>query len=94
MSSEVVCPESNRFKSLYHMIVLKFTSCLKKLLSFVSVGGIGGAVCAAVSMEPNIVVHNLAVMDVPRSGRCNEALDFSGISSRHIIVAVKCILMT
>lgn len=76
------------------MIVLKFTSCLKKLLSFVSVGGIGGAVCAAVSMEPNIVVHNLAVMDVPRSGRCNEALDFSGISSRHIIVAVKCILMT
>ncbi|EDL84992.1 rCG43880 [Rattus norvegicus] len=56
-------------------------------------GGIGGAVCAAVSMEPNIVVHRLAVMDVPRSGRCNEALDFSGISSRHIIVAVKCILM-
>lgn len=93
MSSEVVCFESNRFKSLYYMIVLKFISCLKKLLFFVFVGGIGGVVCVVVFMEFNIVVYNLVVMDVFRSGRCNEVLDFFGISFRYIIVVVKCILM-
>ncbi|OBS80383.1 hypothetical protein A6R68_21409 [Neotoma lepida] len=56
-------------------------------------GGIGEAVCAAVSMEPNIIVHQLAVMGVPQHGRSSEALDFSGISARHINMAVKCILM-
>ncbi|XP_015841539.1 transketolase-like protein 1 [Peromyscus maniculatus bairdii] len=56
-------------------------------------GGIGEAVCAAVSMEPNIIVHQLAVTGVPQNGKSSEALDFSGISARHINVAVKCILM-
>nr|XP_004672161.1 transketolase-like protein 1 isoform X2 [Jaculus jaculus] len=56
-------------------------------------GGIGEAVCAAVSMDPDIVVHQLAVMGVPRSERSSEALDVSGISARHIIVAVKCMLL-
>uniref|UniRef100_G1MJG1 transketolase n=1 Tax=Ailuropoda melanoleuca TaxID=9646 RepID=G1MJG1_AILME len=55
-------------------------------------GGIGEAVCAAVSMEPDILVHQLAVPGVPRSGS-EELLDLYGVSARHIIVAVKCILM-
>uniref|UniRef100_A0A452S2W2 transketolase n=1 Tax=Ursus americanus TaxID=9643 RepID=A0A452S2W2_URSAM len=56
-------------------------------------GGIGEAVCAAVSMEPDILVHQLAVPGVPRSGKPSELLDMYGVSARHIIVAVKCILM-
>ncbi|XP_038307199.1 transketolase-like protein 1 [Canis lupus familiaris] len=56
-------------------------------------GGIGEAVCAAVSMEPDILVHQLAVAGVPRSGKPGELLDMFGVSARHIIVAVKCILM-
>ncbi|XP_053436488.1 transketolase-like protein 1 isoform X2 [Nycticebus coucang] len=55
-------------------------------------GGIGEAVCAAVSMEPDILVHQLAVSGMPRSGKPSELLDVFGISARHIIVAVKCIL--
>ncbi|XP_004780765.1 transketolase-like protein 1 [Mustela putorius furo] len=56
-------------------------------------GGIGEAVCAAISMEPDILVHQLAVPAVPRSGKPSELLDIYGISARHIIVAVKCMLM-
>ncbi|XP_047620599.1 transketolase-like protein 1 [Phacochoerus africanus] len=56
-------------------------------------GGIGEAICAAVSMEPDILVHQLAVPGVPRSGKPSELLDVCGISARHIIVAVKCVLM-
>ncbi|XP_058390985.1 transketolase-like protein 1 [Diceros bicornis minor] len=56
-------------------------------------GGIGEAVCAAVSMEPDILVHQLAAPGVPRSGKPSELLDMFGVSARHIIVAVKSILM-
>ncbi|XP_019519834.1 PREDICTED: transketolase-like protein 1 isoform X1 [Hipposideros armiger] len=56
-------------------------------------GGIGEAVCAAVSMEPGIQVCQMAVLGVPRSGRSSELLDMFGISAKHIIMAVKCILM-
>ncbi|KAF6390955.1 transketolase like 1 [Rhinolophus ferrumequinum] len=56
-------------------------------------GGIGEAVCAAVSMEPGIRVCQLAVLGMPRGGQLNELLDMFGISARHIIMAVKCILM-
>ncbi|XP_032775212.1 transketolase-like protein 2 isoform X1 [Rattus rattus] len=52
-------------------------------------GGIGEAVCAAISREPDIVVHQLAVTEVPRSGKPSELLDMFGISARHIIAAVK-----
>ncbi|XP_034376674.1 transketolase-like protein 2 [Arvicanthis niloticus] len=52
-------------------------------------GGIGEAVCSAVSREPDIVVHQLAVTEVPRSGKPSELLDMFGISARHIIAAVK-----
>ncbi|XP_036127211.1 transketolase-like protein 1 isoform X2 [Molossus molossus] len=55
-------------------------------------GGIREAVCASVSMEPDILVHGLTVQGVPRSGKSNELLDMFGISARHIIVAVKCML--
>ncbi|XP_006739414.1 transketolase-like protein 1 [Leptonychotes weddellii] len=57
-------------------------------------GGIGEAVSAAVSMEPDILVHQLAVPGVPQSGKPSELLDMYGVSARHIIVAVKCILMS
>nr|XP_060511741.1 transketolase-like protein 1 [Panthera onca] len=56
-------------------------------------GGIGEAVAAAVSMEPDILVHQLAVAGIPRSGKPSELLDMFGISAKHIIVAVKCMLM-
>ncbi|CAH6787004.1 Tktl2 [Phodopus roborovskii] len=56
-------------------------------------GGIGEAVCAAISREPDIVVHQLAVTQVPRSGKPDELLDMFGISARHIIAAVKDTLM-
>ncbi|ELK08321.1 transketolase-like protein 2 [Pteropus alecto] len=56
-------------------------------------GGIGEAVCAAVSREPDILVHQLAVSGVPRSGKPSELLDMFGISARHITEAVKYTLM-
>ncbi|XP_006215176.1 transketolase-like protein 2 [Vicugna pacos] len=56
-------------------------------------GGIGEAVCAAVSGEPGIHVHHLAVSAVPPSGKPSELLDMFGISARHIIAAVKNTLM-
>nr|XP_020035178.1 transketolase-like protein 2 isoform X2 [Castor canadensis] len=56
-------------------------------------GGIGEAICAAVSGEPDILVHQLAVTEVPRSGKPSELLDMFGISARHIIAAVKYTLM-
>ncbi|KAM6149292.1 LOW QUALITY PROTEIN: transketolase-like protein 2 [Erethizon dorsatum] len=56
-------------------------------------GGIGEAVCAAVSREPDISVHQLAVMEVPRSGKPGELLDMFRISAKHIIAAVKYTLM-
>ncbi|XP_007951564.1 transketolase-like protein 2 [Orycteropus afer afer] len=56
-------------------------------------GGIGEAVCAAVSGEPDILVHQLAVSGMPRSGKPSELLDVFGISSKHIIAAVKYTLM-
>ncbi|XP_044792799.2 transketolase-like protein 1 isoform X1 [Bubalus bubalis] len=56
-------------------------------------GGIGEAVSAAVSMEPDIVVHQLAVSGILRSGKPSDLLDMFGISSKHIICAVERILM-
>ncbi|XP_027960238.1 transketolase-like protein 2 isoform X1 [Eumetopias jubatus] len=56
-------------------------------------GGIGEAVCAAVSGEPDILVHQLAVSEVPQCGKPSELLDKFGISARHIIAAVKDTLM-
>ncbi|XP_074134027.1 transketolase-like protein 1 [Sminthopsis crassicaudata] len=55
-------------------------------------GGIGEAVCAAVSGMPDISVHQLAVSGVPRSGKPAELLDMFGISARYIVNAVKSIV--
>ncbi|XP_007955380.1 transketolase-like protein 1 [Orycteropus afer afer] len=55
-------------------------------------GGIGEAVCAAVAMEPDILVHQLAVSGVPRSGQPSELLDLFGISARHIVETVRRII--
>lgn len=52
-------------------------------------GGIGEAVAAAVSGERDFVVKRLAVSGIPRSGKPEELLDLFGISSRHIVNAVK-----
>ncbi|XP_006892852.1 PREDICTED: transketolase-like protein 2 [Elephantulus edwardii] len=56
-------------------------------------GGIGEAICAALSGEPDILVHQLAVSGIPRCGKPSELLDMFGISAKHIIAAVKNILM-
>ncbi|KAM8752501.1 transketolase-like protein 1 [Rhynchonycteris naso] len=55
-------------------------------------GGIGEAICAAVSVEPNILVRRLAVQGVPRSGNSSELLSMFGISATHIIEAVKSVV--
>ncbi|XP_051011723.1 transketolase-like protein 2 [Acomys russatus] len=56
-------------------------------------GGIGEAVCAAVAREPDVIVRHLAVRGVPPSGQPGELLELCGISARHIIAAVKEVLM-
>ncbi|XP_054978105.1 transketolase-like protein 1 [Sorex araneus] len=55
-------------------------------------GGIGEAVCAAVCMERDIIVHQLAVSGVPPSRRMGELLDLCGISAKHIVAAVEYLL--
>jgi transketolase len=51
-------------------------------------GGLGDAVAAAVAAE-GIVVHRLAVREIPRSGKPEELLDRFGISAAHIVSAVR-----
>jgi transketolase len=55
-------------------------------------GGIGDAVAEAVSAD-GIRVHRLAVREIPRSGKPEELLDRYGISSKHIVAAVKSVAM-
>jgi transketolase len=51
-------------------------------------GGLGDAVSRAVSPE-GVIVHRLAVQDVPRSGRGEELLERFGISARAIAETVR-----
>jgi transketolase len=51
-------------------------------------GGLGDAVSGAVSPD-GIVVHRLAVREIPRSGRSDELLDRFGISARAIADVVR-----
>jgi transketolase len=51
-------------------------------------GGVGDAVAGAVA-DAGMTVHRLAVREIPRSGKPDELLDRYGISSRHIVEAVK-----
>lgn len=52
-------------------------------------GGIGEAVCGALSEELNVRVRRLAVTGIPRSGPGDVLIDMFGISKRHIVAAVK-----
>lgn len=51
-------------------------------------GGIGDAVLAAVAQE-QVCGYKLGVKEIPHSGKPQELLDRFGISSRHILAAVK-----
>ena len=51
-------------------------------------GGLGDAVSEAVA-PAGFTVKRLAVAEIPRSGQPDELLDRYGISSRHIVDAVK-----
>src|SRR5947207_9198092 len=53
-------------------------------------GGVGDAVAAAVAVA-GMVVHRLAVREIPRSGTPEELLDRFGISARHIVSAVRAV---
>jgi transketolase len=52
------------------------------------VGGVGDAVAEAVA-DAGLSVHRLAVREIARSGKPDELLDYYGISSRHIVDAVR-----
>ncbi len=54
-----------------------------------SVGGLGEAVCGALSEERNTRVRRLAVTGIPRSGPGSVLMEMYGISASHIIKAVK-----
>ncbi|GLH02228.1 Transketolase [Gryllus bimaculatus] len=55
-------------------------------------GGLGEAVMSAVAGETGIVVRQLAVKELPRSGPPTVLLDRYGISSKSIVAAVKAML--
>jgi transketolase len=54
-------------------------------------GGIGDAVAETVAGAgvPGLIVHRIAVREIPRSGKPDELLDRFGISARHIVEAVQ-----
>ena len=55
----------------------------------VCAGGLGEAVCGALSEERDVVVRRLAVTGIPRSGPGLVLMDIYGISARHIEDAVR-----
>ncbi|KAL3289890.1 hypothetical protein HHI36_023279 [Cryptolaemus montrouzieri] len=52
-------------------------------------GGVGEAVLSAVAMEKRIIVKQIAVREVPRSGPPNVLIDHYGLSAKKIVNAVK-----
>lgn len=58
-------------------------------LSMCSAGGLGEAVCGALSDELGVRVRRLAVTGIPRSGPGSVLMDIYGISANHIVKAVK-----
>jgi len=52
-------------------------------------GGIGEAVCGALSEERDVIVRRLAVTGVPRSGKCDELLAMFNIDAAAICRTVK-----
>ena len=59
------------------------------ILFFLSPGGIGETVAAAVAEETGITVRMLAVPRIPRSGPGDALLDLYGISAKSIVKSVK-----
>ncbi|XP_059621900.1 transketolase-like protein 2 [Phlebotomus argentipes] len=55
-------------------------------------GGLGEAVMSALSTQRNVVVKQLAVTKLPRSGPPTVLIDLFGISARHIVAAVSEVL--
>lgn len=55
-------------------------------------GGIGEAVCSALSLVRDVVVKHLAVTRVPRSGKPEELMSMFGIDAASIVSAVKEVL--
>jgi len=55
-------------------------------------GGVGEAVKSAVAEHKDIRVKHLAVNGLPRSGKPEQLLDMFGISSKHVVAAVKDLL--
>ncbi len=53
-------------------------------------GGVGDAVAQAVA-DAGVTVHRIAVREIPHSGKPDELLDRYGISSTHIVSAVRAI---
>ncbi|XP_067005653.1 transketolase-like protein 2 [Anabrus simplex] len=51
-------------------------------------GGLGEAVMSAVSEDPDIVVYQLAVKEIPRSGCYTALLEKYGIGTKNIVAAV------
>ncbi len=54
-------------------------------------GGLGEAVCAALS-EERVCVRRLAVTGIPRSGPGSVLMEMYGVSASHIVKAVKGLL--
>lgn len=52
-------------------------------------GGVGEAVMSAVALERDIIVKQIAVPKVPRSGSPSALLDYYGLSATHIVKAVQ-----
>ena len=55
-------------------------------------GGLGEAVCAALSEETGVKVRRLAVTGIPRSGPGSVLLDLYGVSAKQVVAAVKDLL--
>ncbi len=55
-------------------------------------GGIGDAVLSALAEEPGVTVKKLAVRAIAHSGKPDELIEKYGISSSHVVAAVKSLL--
>ena len=73
----------------FPLILAAYKKILTSCFLSVFAGGIGEAVCGAVSEEAGIIVRRLAVPRIPRSGPPDVLVDMFGISARHIIAAAK-----
>jgi transketolase len=74
-----------------HDICHHVTNLLVVIISCCT-GGLGEAVCGALSEETGVKVRRLAVTGIPRSGPGSVLLDLYGVSSKQVVAAVKDLL--